>query len=490
MNGLERLAHAVLFPSLGRAGVPRWVAEPLAAGLGGFVLFGRESVNLAQMQSLTAALRAAAPGVHIAIDEEGGDVSRLEGAGLLSTPGNLALGRIDDLELTRDCARQIGLGLRTTGVDWNFAPAVDTAVNPLSPNGIRCFGSDRSRVAQHAAAWVDGLQTAGVSACAKHFPGHGMSGTDAHLGTPDLPVSRSELIDSYLDPFRAVIDAGVDSIMVSHPRVPAVDSLPASISRPVIHGLLRQELGYDGVVVTDALEMQGVARVADLPAAAVLALNAGADALCLGSWSFGDDVGLAARAICDAVRDGELPAARLEEAADRLQRMGAARSGSATPPDVSVGPRLARQAITATGEPELRGSASLVVRLEPGVSPAAGRGGGDIEGLLERDGRIVERIAITANTYNGHGMVMAGIGEFRDEYGADGDVIILVRSPHRADWQQTILDEILAINTDLVILDMGFVHKDFSAARGWIRCYGASAACAAAATEVLTGHVR
>ncbi|SDS40240.1 glycoside hydrolase family 3 protein [Microlunatus soli] len=490
MDELDRLAHAVLFPSLGRPDVPRWIAGPLAAGLGGFVLFGRESVSVGQLQSLTAELRALAPGIHLAIDEEGGDVSRLQGTGLLSTPGNLALGRIDDLEITRDCARQIGLALRTVGIDWDFAPAVDTAVNPLSPNGIRCFGSDRARVSEHAAAWVDGLQSAGVSACAKHFPGHGLSGTDAHLGTPDLDITRDELIADYLDPFRAVVAAGVDSIMVSHPRVPAVDTLPASISGPVITGLLRQELGYDGVVITDALEMQGVARVADLPTASVLALKAGADALCLGSWSFGDDVRRAAGAIVDAVRGGELAVSRLEEAAGRLRRMGAERAPRDQQPDLTTGPRLARQAAVATGQPRLRGSACLVVRLEPGVSPAAGRGGGDLEGLLQADGRTVERIAISGQTYNGHGMVLAGIGEFREQYGSDGDVIILVRSPHRYEWQRTILDEILSINTDLVVLDMGFVHKDFSAARGWIRTYGASTACAMAATEILTERER
>jgi len=484
---VEQLAHAVLFPSLGRPTVPRWVKDPLAAGLGGFVLFGREAVSADQVHRLTSQLREQAPGIHIAVDEEGGDVSRLEATGVISTPGNLALGSIDDLDLTRDCAVQLGLALRELGVDWNLAPAVDVAANPLTPNGVRCFGSDRGRVAEHAVAWVEGLQSTGVSACAKHFPGHGMSGTDAHLGTPNLELSRTELIDFYLDPFRAVVAAGVDSIMVSHPQVPALDDWPASISKPIITGLLRDELGYDGVVITDALEMKGVARMAELPQAAIRGLRAGADALCLGSWSFGEDVRTCVAAITAAVASGELDQQQLERSAARLRRIGARQPTADESFDPEFGIRLARKAIQADGQPRLRGSAALVVRLEPGVSPAAGRGHGDVEGLLAARGTTVERIAVAEQTYNGEGMLRAGISEFLDEYGTDGEVLLLVRSPHRYDWQLRVLDRILETTPDAIVLDMGFVDRDFSTARAWIRTFGGSAACATAAVDVLCG---
>jgi beta-N-acetylhexosaminidase len=484
MASVEHLAHAVLFPSLGRPTVANWIHQPVAAGLGGFVLFGREATSGDQLRRLTGELRSLAPGTHLAVDEEGGDVSRLEATGMISTPGNLALGRIDDLEVTRECAVQLGLALRSVGVDWNFAPAVDVAVNPLTPNGVRCFGNDRARVGEHAAAWVDGLQSTGVSACAKHFPGHGLSGTDAHLGTPDLELSRAELVDAYLDPFRTVIAAGVDSIMVSHPRVPALDDYPASISKPVITGLLRDELGYDGVVITDALEMQGVALVADLPRAAVLALQAGADALCLGSWSFGDDVETCVAAITAAVASGDLDRKQLERSVERLEQIGSREPTVTGEPDHQLGFRLARQAIEVDGQPELRGAAVLVVRLEPGISPAAGRGHGDVEGLLESRGLIVERIAVAGETYNGEGMVRAGISEFRSEHGSDGEVIVLVRSPHRYQWQQRLLDEIQTTK-DVIVLDMGLVDRDFSATRAWIRTFGGSSACATAAADLL-----
>jgi len=487
MTSLENLAHAVLFPGVGRTTVPRWIDEPVGKGLGGFVIFGKDIEDGAQLRALTAALREKGPQLHLAVDEEGGDVTRLDNADGVDTPGNLALGHIDDPETTRDVAYQIGLSLRAAGVNWDLAPAVDTAVNPFSPNGVRCFSGDRAQVSKHAAAWVEGLQSAGVSACAKHFPGHGLSGTDAHLGTPTIELSRDELVNHYLDPFRAAIAAGVDSIMVSHPRVSALDSLPASISAPVITGLLREELGFEGVVITDALEMQGVSSVAPLAEAAVLALKAGADALCLGSWSFGEDVRIAADAIIAAVESGDLPLARLEEAAGRIARLHERRATRNDPEDKAAGIVAARRALEVTGDPVLRGRATLVVRLEPVASPAQGRATGDIETVLQDAGRVVESLRIAGDTYNGAAAIHAAISEFRDEYGADGDVVLLVRSPHRYEWQKPVLDRILDTTPGVVVLDMGFVHRDFSEARAWVRTFGGSRACSVAAGEVLLG---
>jgi beta-N-acetylhexosaminidase len=253
----------------------------------------------------------------------------------------------------------------------------------------------------------------------------------------------------------------------------------------VITGLLREELGYDGVVITDALEMQGVARVADLPEAAVRALQAGADALCLGSWSFGDDVRTAVAAISEAVANGRLERSRLEAAAQRLQRMGHREPTAGGELRPGFGLDLARRAVEVSGDVRLHGTATLVLRLEPGVSPAAGRGHGDLEGDLERRGQQVERVAVSGETYNGEGMVHAAIGEFTEEYGRDGEVVVVVRSPHRYEWMMRVLDRVLADHPDVVVVDMGFVHRDFSSARGWLRTYGGAQVCATAAAELL-----
>ncbi|MFG1928717.1 glycoside hydrolase family 3 N-terminal domain-containing protein [Cryptosporangium sp. NPDC048952] len=250
---LDRLAHGVLFPALGRPTPPVWVAERVRRGLGGFVVFGRDIVSREQLGRLTGELHGLREHVLLATDEEGGDVTRIESYGGTSVPGNYALGRLDDLDATRVAAEQIGLSLVAAGIDWDLAPAVDTAANPLSPNGVRTFGADR--VAAHAAAWVEGLQSTGVSACAKHYPGHGLSGTDGHLATPTVDVHRDDLLGWYLDPFRSAIAAGVDSIMVSHDLVRQVDDVPATLSPVLLTDVLRGELGYDGVVITDALEM-------------------------------------------------------------------------------------------------------------------------------------------------------------------------------------------------------------------------------------------
>ncbi|HET6294501.1 MAG TPA: glycoside hydrolase family 3 protein [Kribbella sp.] len=487
---LNRLAHGVLFPALGRPHVPNWVGPRIEAGLGGFVIFGRDIVDGDQFRRLAADLHELRDHVLLSIDEEGGDVNRLENLGGFSMPGNRALGELDDPELTRQAAFQIGLSLIEAGIDWDLAPAVDTAVNPLSPNGIRCFGSDRELVSRHTAAWVEGLQAAGVSACAKHYPGHGLSGTDAHLATPLVDVSRAELLDSYLDPFRAAIDAGVDSIMVSHDLVPQLDDVPATISRTLLTDILRGELGYDGVVITDALEMYGIADVAPLPEAAVRAIEAGADALCLGSWAFLEDVDLAATALVEAVESGRLPLERLQSANDRLARLGTRSKADIALRDNSLGERLAEQVAVSHGDVRLRSEHVLIIRLEPTHSPAAGSAGWGVELLLREAGKVVESIGLSGQTYNGPGMARAGAGEFRSEYGADSQVVLMVRGAHRFDWQEKLITELQGQHPDMIVVDMGVPGTDYSGFAGWIQTFGSARVCSEVATRRLLGTTR
>jgi beta-N-acetylhexosaminidase len=483
---LSRLAHGLLFPALGRPTPPVWVASRVERGLAGFVVFGRDIVSGDQLHTLTGQLHGMREHLLLATDEEGGDVTRIEYHGGTSVPGNYALGRLDDLAATRAAAQQIGLSLVDAGIDWDLAPAVDTAVNPLSPNGVRTFGADRDRVAEHAAAWVEGLQSTGVSGCAKHYPGHGLSGADAHLATPTVDVSRDELLGWYLDPFRSAIAAGVDSIMVSHDLVPRVDDVPATLSRVLITDVLRGELGYDGVVITDALEMRGVRDVAPLAEAAVRAVAAGADALCLGSASYREDVDTAADALVSAVQRGDLGVARLVEANNRVARLGRRTRAPRALRDDDVGRRLADRAVRVTGDPRLRGPHVLVVRLEPDHSPAAGRPGADLEGELVARGLSVERLAVGPGTYNGAATAHAEVVQFTEEFGDDGDVVLLVRSPHRFPWQQTVITDVLGRHPRTVVVDMGFEGLDLSAARGWVQTFGAAGVCTRAAVAALT----
>jgi beta-N-acetylhexosaminidase len=300
-------------------------------------------------------------------------------------------------------------------------------------------------------------------------------------------VAADELVASYLDPFRAAIEAGVDSIMVSHDRLSAVDpDLPAAISAPVVTGLLRGELGYDGVVFTDALEMGGIAQVADLPTAAVLAIAAGADALCLGSFAYGEDVDVAAAALVAAVRDGRLTEERLRQANERIARLGT-RPRADDERDTDLGVRLAERARTVRGDARLRGSHVLSVRLTASVSPAVGRPDWGVESLLAAAGRDVTAVVVDGDSYSGAGMVRAEIGQFRSEYGDDAPIVIQVRGAHRYEWTRPILADLRDRCPDAVVVDMGLPAEPFETFRACVQTFGASRACAQAAAAALLG---
>ena len=180
--------------------------------------------------------------------------------------------------------------------------------------GVRSFGADPELVARHVAAFVRGTQRQGVAACAKHFPGHGDTAVDSHV---DLPVVGGDVATALL-PFRAAIAEGVQAVMTAHLLVPELDELPATLSRRIVTGLLREELGFEGLVVTDALEMRAISGGVGVEEAAVLALAAGVDALCVGHDLHEETVDALVGAISEAVRSGRLPLERLEEAAARV----------------------------------------------------------------------------------------------------------------------------------------------------------------------------
>src|SRR5689334_2783531 len=246
---LLRRADAVLQPGFVGTTPPAWVRRRLAGGLGGVTLFSRNIVDPAQVAALTAALRAENPDVVVAVDEEAGDVTRLESRTGSSRPGNLALGAVDDPELTEAVARDLGHELAAVGVTLNYAPDADVNSNADNPViGVRSFGADPALVSRHTAAWVRGLQSAGVAACAKHFPGHGNTSVDSHHAAPMIEASREELFAVELRPFQAAVEAGVQAIMSAHLVVPAIDpEYPATLSRALLTDLLRDELGFDGL---------------------------------------------------------------------------------------------------------------------------------------------------------------------------------------------------------------------------------------------------
>jgi beta-N-acetylhexosaminidase len=325
--GLRRLALHTLLAAFPGAEAPQWAGDLLLDGLAGHTLFGANVVDPGQVAQLTAQLRTARPDALIAIDEEGGDVTRLGHRTGSAYPGNAALGAAGDPNLTRRVYAAIGADLAATGINLDLAPTVD--VNTADENpiiGTRSFGADPSLVALHTAAAVAGLQSTGVAACAKHFPGHGATVSDSHLELPTVDVPMSLLRTRDLPPFAAAVGAGVRAIMSAHIRVPALTGDgPATFSRAALAGLLRDELGFQGAIVTDALEMRGAAGAAgSIPQAAVAALAAGADLLCIGAVVDLALVEAVAAEIVAATTDGRLPLHRLENAVARTAALAAA----------------------------------------------------------------------------------------------------------------------------------------------------------------------
>ena len=208
---------------------------------GGRRLFGENVGTPDELRALTAAIRGARADAVIAIDEEGGDVTRLHVRDGSPEPGNAVLGRLDDLAATEASAQRIGLALAAAGCTLDFAPSADVNVNPDNPViGTRSFGDDAAAAARHTAAWVRGLQSTGIAACAKHFPGHGDTAVDSHRGLPVVDVPPATLEARELLPFVAAIEAGVATIMTSHIVLPALDpAAPATMSRAILTDLLR-----------------------------------------------------------------------------------------------------------------------------------------------------------------------------------------------------------------------------------------------------------
>ena len=485
---LGRLADAVLIPPFPDGVVPGWIREALGDSLAGVTLFGPNVEDRTQLGRLVASLRSAATEPVIAIDEEGGDVTRLSHQTGSDYPGNAALGAVDDVELTRSVYAALGDDLAAVGINLDLAPAVD--VNTAADNpviGTRSFGSDPALVARHSAAAVAGLQSAGVAACAKHFPGHGSTSADSHLELAIVDAPLRVLRARDLPPFEAAIAAGVRAIMPSHLRIPELTGdLPASLSRRAQTDLLRGELGFTGVIVSDGLEMRAVSDQYGIPEAAVQAVIAGTDLLCLGRdqdhLSF-----LAVRAaLVEAVRSGRLPGQRLEEAAARVAELrawtaaharselaiGAVRSADAS----TIGLAAARRAIAVEGSlPPLR--RPLVIQLVPPSNLAAGTVPWGLRPWLADDS--YREIST--------GTAAASLPELVTRLLAEADgrsLVVVVRDAHRHPVAADAVSRLVAARPDTVVLEMGLPIWRPAGGR-YLASYGAARSNSRAAAEVL-----
>ncbi|WP_432957235.1 glycoside hydrolase family 3 N-terminal domain-containing protein [Micromonospora haikouensis] len=483
--GLRRLALGTLLAAYPGPVPPDWAVGLVAEGLAGHTLFGTNVHDPAQVAASTAALRAARPDVLVAIDEEGGDVTRLAHATGSPYPGNAALGAVDDPALTGRVYAAIGAELAALGITVDLAPTVD--VNTADENpviGTRSFGADPARVAVHSAAAVAGLQSTGVAACAKHFPGHGATVADSHHELPTVDASPAVLRERDLPPFAAVVDAGVLSIMTAHIRVPALTGDgPATFSRAVLVDLLRRELGFTGAVITDALEMKGAALAAGgVGPAAVLALAAGADLLCIGARVDAGLVERVAAEIVAALGDGRLDRARVEQAAGRAAALAAGTRAAAlaaatpaagplalTPTD--LGYAAARRAVRVEGDVAGLGR-PLVVRLDAATTIAQGRVPWGLGPHLAGP----EEIRVVA--------AEADVAALRTRAG-DRPIVLVGRHLHRLPGGAALVDALAAVHP-VVVVEMGWPGRWRPAgARAFVTTYGASHANGRAATQAL-----
>jgi beta-N-acetylhexosaminidase len=471
VSDLERLASACILPGFEGPTVPDWVRRRLDEGLGGVVLYAWNVESAEQLSSLTAELRAERSDLVIAIDEEGGDVTRLEATNGSSYPGNAALGVVDDVELTRDVAASMGAELARAGVNLDFAPVADVNTNPQNPViGIRSFGSDADLVARHVAASVKGFQTAGVAACAKHFPGHGDTSLDSHLALPSVDV----LEDVALVPFRAAVEAGVLSMMTAHIVVRSLGDTPATMSRELLTDLLRCELGFQGLVVTDALEMKAISDTVGVEEGAVRAIAAGADALCLGHDLFDESVVSVRDALVEAVRSKRLPEERLVSAASRVARvveLASLAAGGAVV-DREAGRIAASRALLVEGDARLDGPV-LVAELVPEFGMAAGR-------LSQLPGEWFQAV-----------LPAAEVQRFGPET-LDPDVdlsgrrlVVIARDAHRHAWERAAVEALTARSDDVTVVEIGLPHWRPPGAATYVATYGAARVNVEAAAEAL-----
>jgi len=292
--------------------------------LGGVIYFAwsNPTNELKQIATLSNGLQKAAledgPEVPLLVgtDQEGGLVSRM-GPPFTAMPGNMALGANGKTADTRASAKVIGKELKALGVNQNYAPDADVNVNPLNPViGVRSFSSDPQLAAKLTTAAVRGYEhDAKISATPKHFPGHGDTETDSHTGIPEIDHSRQEWDELDRPPFEAAVKAGVDSIMTAHIVVPALDPSedPATLSKPILTGILREELGYDGVVITDSLRMDGVREKYGDEEIPLRALEAGVDQLLMPY-----DMDLAYNSVLDAVKSGRITEERIDQSVQRI----------------------------------------------------------------------------------------------------------------------------------------------------------------------------
>jgi beta-N-acetylhexosaminidase len=468
---IRRLTLSSLLLGFAGPTPPGWLLDALADGLGGVVLFASNLGDGADVDRLTARLRTAAGrDVVIALDEEGGDVTRLDALCGSSSPGAAALGHLDDPGATEEVYAAIGARLGTAGVTVDLAPVADVNLDPHNPViGVRSFGADPALVARHVAAAVRGLQRYGVAACLKHFPGHGATSVDSHHAVPTLHRSQDELASVELPPFAAGIAAGARAVMTGHLAVPALDAANLATVSPVVNrALLRDRLGFAGTIVTDALEMRALDETLGMVGGFVAALRAGADAIETGAQEYPQLVTAIPAAVERALDAGELTLDRLADAAARTARLAVcARSGRAPVPSAGHLEVIAARCVEVAGAlPHL--TQPLVVEARPPDGMASGALPWSFAAALADRVAGVEAVPVRSAEEADRAVAAA----------AGRPVVAVVRDVARYRWQAELVGQAT------VVVDVGW-PAELSGPAPVVRTRGVAPALLAAAADLL-----
>ena len=481
MSATELAAQVVCIGFEGTTGVDAPLERLAQLGIRAVILFARNAGPRSQIQDLTSAVQSAladdAPAL-IGVDQEGGAVERLHD-GVVALPSMMALGATHDVELARRAGRRLGADLRELGVNCDFAPVLDLALEPRNTViGTRAFGDDPRVVSQLGVAFARGLRESGVIAVGKHFPGHGGTDVDSHVALPEVDVDEATLRARDLVPFGDAIAAKIPALMTAHVVLRALDaSGAATFSAPLLGTLLRDELGFEGVVFSDCLEMAAAGTGA--PAQAPRALAAGVDCLLV---SHRLDVGEAIIAeVSRAVESGALAYERLAEAAARMRRLrGAIGAPDQYHDDAQIGSEIARKAIHV-----LRGTVALAPRAPVTVVSFEAAEPASLSGALRRRGHKSEMMRVALDPDDADlellAMVLRDLG--------DRQIVIVMRRAHLHERQADAVARLLSGAPDAILISAREPYDSalFAQARNVACTYNDTAVSIDALADVMTG---
>jgi len=467
---IDRLILSTFSPGFGGAVVPEWIKPWLENGLGSVTLFASNTPNFETASNLISEIRSYNPDVLIAIDEEGGDVTRLfvrEGS---RYPTPALLGQCDDEDLTFRSYSSMGAVLRSLGVDITYAPVADVVAYENNPIvGVRSFGMSSDVVNRHVLQAVQGLQSSGVSACVKHFPGHGAVLEDSHHDLPRIKLSKNDYERTHIEPFKNAIASGVSAVMIGHLIAECLDpNLPASLSSKILRDYLRSDLGFKGLIVTDALDMGAIGGPTKIHESALNALTAGADLLCFSGM--GDQSQFVVNSfdwIQSAFNRGEISEDSFIESSQRIGEIRV-KNLESSKVEQNIDYKELISGFEVLGDVELSSSAINLVEIGTKPTIAAGDVSWGIHRELRSVGITCEIHASDAENLASKKLVVA----FRDAY-RDGPLLAT-------------LNRLNQRFPDAIFIDMGWPTREFEP-RNLIRAYGSSAIVSQAVAARIKG---